>query len=119
MQNLEKIIELEYQLTDLVTEEIAKLESIDLVPQNLSEQDDEFYDWFSVLPIVKYEEDNYYITRIKKTTKYGLLLDGRNVDDLKCDMEFSVHELSLLKKISLLKCVRDIKEHNEKISQTI
>ena len=119
MENLIKITELENQLQGLVKEEIAKLKTMNLIPENLSDDDDEYYDWLYDLPITTQDGQSFYIIKIVGTELGICLLDGLNTEDNRDIQEFTTHDLSLSNKIHLLRCVDDCKKYTTKFSQTL
>ena len=118
MQNLAKINELEFQLYELVKQEIDKLETISLIPNVIDVTDADYWDWLYDLPIVNVEGQGYYIINVVKS-KYDILLNGLNVDDSRDIIELSIYDLSLSNKLHLLQSVNDVIEYTEKLSQKI
>ena len=45
MKNLKTIQQLSEQLEQLLTEEFNNLQSMELIPDNLTDDDDKYYDW--------------------------------------------------------------------------
>jgi hypothetical protein len=115
MQNIQKITQLQNELSLLVAEEVKKLETMSLIPDNLTDETntDEYWDWLYDLPIVNVEGQGYYITEILKT-KHDLILTGQNVDDSRDIIQMSFYELSLPNEIHLLHSVNDVIEYNQK-----
>jgi len=120
MQNIQKITQLQNELSLLVAEEVKKLETMSLIPDNLTDETntDEYWDWLYDLPIVNVEGQGYYITEILKT-KHDLVLTGQNVDDSRDIIQMSFYELSLPNEIHLLHSVNDVIEYNKKLKQTL
>lgn len=119
MQNIQKITQLENELSLLVAEEVKKLETMSLIPDHLTdEMDTEYWDWLYDLPIVNEEGQEFYITEILKT-KNDLILTGQNVDDSRDITQISFYELSLSNKTHLLHSVNDVIEYNKKLKQTL
>ncbi len=121
MQNIQKITHLITQLNELVAEEIKGLETMSLIPDNLTNETntDEYWDWLYDLPIVNVEGQGYYIIGILKTEHDDLLLNVQNVDDNRDIIQISFYELSLSNKIHLLHSVNDVIEYNKKLKQTL
>lgn len=120
MQNIQKITQLQNELSLLVAEEVKKLETMSLIPDHLTdEMDTEYWDWLYDLPIVNEEGQGYYIIGILKTEQDDLLLNVQNVDDYRDIIQISFYELSLSNKIHLLHSVNDVIEYNKKLKQTL
>jgi hypothetical protein len=121
MQNIQKIMQLQNELSLLVAEEVKNLETMSLIPDNLTDETntDEYWDWLYDLPIVNVEGQGYYIVGILKTLHDDLYLNVQNVDDSRDVIQISFYELSLSNKTHLLHSVNDVIEYNKKLKQTL
>ena len=121
MKNLATIQQLSEQLEQLLTEEFNNLQSMELIPENLTSGSDEYLDWLSNLPVV-YNEDCYglregfYITKIIRKDD-SLVFEGTGINDYRETTDFYPLEFTTDDKIQLLLCVNDTLKATATISQ--
>lgn len=121
MKNLKTIQQLSEQLEQLLTEEFNNLQSMELIPDNLTSGSDEYFDWLYTLPVV-YSEDNhgiregFYITKIIRKDD-NLEFEGTGINDYRETEFFYPFEFSTDDKIQLLYCVDDTIKASNTISQ--
>lgn len=112
MKNLKTIQQLSEQLEQLVSEEFNNLQSMELIPDNLTSENEEYFDWLYALPILQREGKystitGFYITKVIRKDD-SLLFEGIGVNDCTDIEEFYPYDFTTDDKIQLLQCVSDV-----------
>lgn len=120
MKNIQKITQLQNEISLLVAKEVKKLETISLIPDNfIDEMGAEYWDWLYDLPKYNLEDQWYYIIGIYKTLDDNLYLNLQNQNDSRSVTHTNFYQLSLSDKIDILYSVNNVIEYNKKLKQTL
>lgn len=121
MKNLKTIQQLSEQLEQLVNEDFNNLQSMELIPDNLTSDNEEYFDWLYSLPVIYNEDkhglrDGFYITKVIRKND-DLVFEGIGINDHRETTNFYPFEFSTEDKIILLQCVNDTIKSTATISQ--